>query len=136
MPVSFPCTNHLNHVHTESRKDVAGKSTLDWSGYWIIMFPSDSTTARQSMAPACRVTRKIHVNSFQLLGSSCSFAYGGSPSCNERVAIPQPQLTQAQELSQTYPCFVLRTTLFHGLLNRIPKMSAEQASLYYGLQKS
>lgn len=99
-------------------------------------FPVTHPLAEKCMAPACRVTRKIHVNSFQHLGSSSSFGYGLSPSCNEHAAIPQPQLREAQELSQTYPSFVLWTTLFHGLLNRIPKMLAEQASLYYGLEKS
>lgn len=68
-------------------------------------------------------------------GSSCSFGYGLSPYCNKHVAVPQPQLRQAQKLSQTYPSFVLWTTLFHGLLNRIPKMLAEHASFYSGLEK-
>lgn len=89
--------------------------------------------AEKCMPPACRVTRRIPVNSFQHLGSSCSCRYGQSPSCNEHVAVPQ---TQLMEMSQSYPSFVPWTTLFHGLLNRIPKMLTEQACLYYGLWKS
>lgn len=99
-----------------------------------LYFPVTHPLAETCMALACRVTRKIHVNSFQHLGSSCSFGYELSPSCNEHVAITQPQLRKAQELSQIYPSFVLRTT-FMGLLSRIPKMLAEQMSFYYGLEK-
>lgn len=89
--------------------------------------------AEKCMPPACRVTRRIPVNSFQHLGSSCSCRYGLSPSCNKHVAVPQPQL---MEMSQSYPSFVPWTTLSHGLLNRIPKMLIEQACLHYGLWKS
>lgn len=95
-----------------------------------LYFPVTHPLAEKCTAPASRVTRKIHVNSFQHVGSSCF--YGLSPSWNECVATPQQQLRQTQELSETYPSFVYWTTLFHGLLNKIPKMLAGQTFLYCG----
>lgn len=128
-PVSFPRTNHLKHIHTESSRDEIGKSTLDWGSYWLIIFPSDSLSGWEVQSPKEDAAFSIWEVAV-LLGTDCLL-----PSMSH-VAIPQPQLRQAQELSQTYPSFGLWTTLFHGLLNRIPKMLAEQASLYYGLEKS
>lgn len=92
-----------------------------------LYFPLTHPLAEKCTAPAGRVTRKIHARSFQRVGSSCS--YGLSPSHNECVATPQPQPRQAQELSQTYPSFVYWTTLFHGLLNKIPKVLAGQTDV-------
>lgn len=114
------------------------ESHLNWiQNRWIrqvtevviesLYFPVTHPLAEKGTTPASRVTRKIHVNSFQHVGSSCF--YGLSPSCNERVAT-------AQELSQTFPSFVYWATLFHGLLNKIPKMLAGQMLLHYGLEKS
>lgn len=100
-----------------------------------LYFPVIHPLAEKCMTPVCRVQGISMLTAFSIW-SSCSFGYGLFPSCNEHVAIPQPQFRQALELSQTYPSFVLWTILFHGLFNRIPKMLAEQVCLYYGLQKS
>lgn len=98
-----------------------------------LYFPVTHPLAEKDTTPASRVTRIIHINSSQHVGSSCF--YGLSPSCNESVVTPQQQLRQAQELSQTYPSFVYWATLFHGLLNKIPKMLAGHVFLYYELEK-
>lgn len=98
--------------------------------------PEIHTLAKKSisLASACRVTWKTHVNTLQHLGSSCSFRCGLSPSCNEHAA---------SATAQTSPGVVTDLTRFCSLHSalpwapyRIPKMLAEQASLCYGLEKS
>lgn len=130
IPVSFICTNHLNHIHIEFSRDEVGKSAPDWGSYWIMLFPNDLD----------RNGWEMHATSLQSLGGSLLTAFSiwevavlVGMDCNKHVAVPHPQL---MEMSQSYPSFVPWTTLSHGLLNRIPKMLIEQACLHYRLWKS
>lgn len=91
------------------------KAHLNWTQRrWIrqvtevviesLYFPVTHPLAEKYTAPASRVTRKIHANSFQHVGSSCF--YGLSLSCNECVATPQQQTSPGvvRDLSQL--CFL------------------------------